>query len=271
MKRILPILAGLMCFTALRAAQPHAAESLPAEAVPTVPTVGELPRQLPREQRGITSLHNIFVPKGQWIVGTSASYSTHSNDNYKFLVVEGIGSEGYTVKVTPLLGYAISDNMAVGVRFIYSRTNLTVDSGSIKVGDEDSGVDISVDSYLSVRHTYTAAVMWRQYIPIGQNKRFAFFNEMSLGFGGTQAKFAADTPVRGTYESGYTLSLGVSPGLVAFATNNLAFELNIGVMGITYNHTKQVHNQVYVGKRSSSMMNFKVNIFSIGLGVAFYL
>ena len=30
-------------------------------------------------------------------------------------------------------------------------------------------------------------------------------------------------------------------------------------------------NQVTVGKRDASMMNFKVNIFSIGLGMAFYL
>lgn len=67
------------------------------------------------------------------------------------------------------------------------------------------------------------------------------------------------------------LSLGISPGLVAFATNNMAFEVNVGVMGISYSSIKQVHNQVTVGKRSSSMMNFKVNIFSIGLGVAFYL
>ena len=51
----------------------------------------------------------------------------------------------------------------------------------------------------------------------------------------------------------------------------MAVEVNVGVMGITYTHTKQVHNQVTVGKRDASMMNFKVNIFSIGLGMAFYL
>ena len=58
---------------------------------------------------------------------------------------------------------------------------------------------------------------------------------------------------------------------MAFATNNMAVEVNVGVMGISYTHTKQVHNQVTVGKRNMSMMNFKVNIFSIGLGMAFYL
>ena len=89
--------------------------------------------------------------------------------------------------------------------------------------------------------------------------------------GGSQARFANDSPVKGTYETGFSLSLGFSPGIVAFATNNMAVEVNVGVMGISYSHTKQVHNQVTVGKRSASMMNFKVNIFSIGLGMAFYL
>ena len=51
----------------------------------------------------------------------------------------------------------------------------------------------------------------------------------------------------------------------------MAVEVNVGVMGITYTSTEQVHNQVRVGKRSTSMMNFKVNIFSIGLGMYFYL
>ena len=94
---------------------------------------------------------------------------------------------------------------------------------------------------------------------------------MQFAIGGSHAKFASGSPVKGTYETGLLLSLGISPGLVAFATNNMAFEVNVGVMGISYSSIKQVHNQVTVGKRSSSMMNFKVNIFSIGLGVAFYL
>ena len=94
---------------------------------------------------------------------------------------------------------------------------------------------------------------------------------MQLSAGGSQAKFANDSPVKGTYQTGYSLSLGISPGIVAFATNNMAVEVNVGVMGINYSHIKQVHNQVRDGDIKSSMMNFKVNIFSIGLGMAFYL
>lgn len=224
-----------------------------------------------KRQRGLTSLSNTFVPKGQWVIATNVSFSTHSNNNYTFVVIEGIDSEGHTMKITPALGYALTNNMVVGVRFAYSRTFLRIDNGSIQLGDDDTGVDLKADYFYSLKHTYQASLIWRQYIPLGNNKRFALFNEMQIGMGRSQAKFAADSPIRGTYETGKIFSIGMTPGLVAFATNNMAVELNVGVLGFTYNSVKQIHNQVTVGKRNSSAMNFKVNIFSIGLGVAFYL
>jgi len=106
---------------------------------------------------------------------------------------------------------------------------------------------------------------------LGQSKRFAIFNEISLGAGGTESIFAADQPIKGTYEEGYTVSLGVSPGIMAFATNDVAIEVNVGVMGINFTDVKQVHNQVATGNKTSSNMNFKVNLLSIGVGVSFYL
>lgn len=237
-----------------------------AEMPTTVPTVNQL-----RKERGLTSRSTLFVPKGQWVFGGTASYSAHSNDNYSFLIIEGIDSKGHTFRVSPMIGYAMHDNMVIGGRFIYDRTLLRVENARVNMGDEESGVDIGVDQYYALEHSYTGAIFWRQYIPLGGSRRFAIFTDMQLAAGGTQAKFAMDQPVKGTYETGYKLSLGVLPGLVAFATNNMAIEVSVGVMGINYSNTKQVHNQVEVGKRSSSNMNFKVNIFSIGLGMAFYL
>lgn len=224
-----------------------------------------------RSQRGLTDTHNLFIPKGQWIFGGTASYSTHTNQSYQFLIVEGINSTGYTFKVSPMIAYAFRNNMALGGRFIYSRTLLKLDKASINFGDEGSSVNLNVRDYYALQHNYQVAAIWRQYIPLVRNKRFALYNEMSLAGGGSQARFANDSPVKGTYQKGYSFSLGISPGIIAFATNNMAVEVNVGVMGITYDHTEQVHNQVTVGERNISQMNFKINIFSIGLGVAFYL
>ena len=224
-----------------------------------------------RRRRGLTDTHNLFVPKGQWVFGGTASYSTHSNKSYQFLLIEGIDSKGYTFKISPMIAYAVRNNMALGGRFIYSRSLLKLDKAAINFGDEGSNVNLAAQDYYSLQHSYQVAAIWRQYIPLGRSKRFALFNEMSLAGGGTEARFANGSPVKGTYETGYTLSLGISPGIIAFATNNMAVEVNVGVMGITFNHSEQVHNQVTVGERNLSQMNFKVNIFSIGLGMAFYL
>ncbi len=55
--------------------------------LPDPPTINEL-----RRERGLTDVNNLFVPKGQWIFGGTASYSTHTNEGYQFLVVECIRS-----------------------------------------------------------------------------------------------------------------------------------------------------------------------------------
>lgn len=264
MRNIPAVLLGLLCLLCTGVVATAQEAPLP------IISLGDPIRPL-KATRGLTSMSNVVVERGQWVMGINASFSTHTNKDYTLVVIEGINSAGHTVKVSPMLSYAFRDNMVVGGRFGYSRTFLKVDGGGISLGDDDTGVDIKVDFYYSLKHAYEGIIFWRQYIPFGESKRFALFNEVQLGIGGSQAKFAADSPVRGTYETGFSLGLSLTPGLVAFVTNDIAFELNVGVLGLTYNNVKQVHNQVSVGRRSTSMMNFKVNLFSIGLGMAFYL
>ena len=118
---------------ALRAQQTTEDASLPADSVgqERALTINEM-----RQQRGLTDTHNLFVPRGQWIFGGTASYSTHSNETYRFLVVEGIESKGYTFKVSPMIAYALRDNMAIGGRFIYSRSLLKLDKADLNLGRE---------------------------------------------------------------------------------------------------------------------------------------
>lgn len=223
-----------------------------------------------RLNRGLVQLDNNFVPKGQWIAGATLSFSTHSNDNYALTIVDGINSKGYNVTVSPIVAYAIKDNMALGGRFEYGRSLFQLDSATLSFGD-DGGIELVAVDYYALQHSYTAMAIYRQYIPLGDSKRFALFAETRLEVGGSQSKFAYDQPVTGTFSRGLNLGLGVVPGVVAFATNYVAFEVTVGMMGIGYSHTKQVHNQVTFGESSSSSMSFKLNLLSIGLGFAFYL
>ena len=105
------------------------AQESPASAPAAYETADRISGQPLKKERGLISLSNTFVPKGQWVAGMTASFSTHSNKDYTFVVIEGINSEGHTVKIAPVLAYAVANNMALGARFTYSRTYLRIDSG----------------------------------------------------------------------------------------------------------------------------------------------
>lgn len=223
---------------------------------------------LRRQNRGVSNLKTEFVPKGQWVFGGSVSYSTHTNNNYTFLIVEDIKSNGYQFKISPLVGYAYGRNSLVGVRFGYSRGLTELDNASLSITSLDNSF------YYSLKHSYNVEALWRKYIPLGRNnKRFALFAEVSLAMGGSQSKLASGPQqnLSGTYATSFDVSLGVNPGIAAFLTNNMAIEVNIGVLGFNYSNTRQITNQVVSGTTSTSQMNFKINIFSIGLGASFYL
>ena len=232
--------------------------------------VGTLGAHAQRFDRGIEVNSTVFVPKGQWIVGGNISYSTHDNENYKFLVIENINSTGYNFKVSPMFAYAIKDNMALGLRGGYNRQLLKVNNADLNLGED---MNLGVSDYYSLKHTSTGSLIYRNYITLGKSKRFALFNEMQLSYGYGQAKLvdSSGAAVTGTYETTHDIAIGCSPGLVAFINNSTAVEVNVGVLGFNYSQTKQVTDQVYVGYRKASQMNFKINIFSIALGIAFYL
>ncbi|MBQ2365322.1 MAG: hypothetical protein II288_07140 [Alistipes sp.] len=244
---------------------------------PTASSTEELTPNEARARRGF-STDACFVPKGQWIFGGKASYSTHQNNKYKLLIIEDIDSEGYTVNVSPMIAYAPWKNMAVGVRFGYSRSMLALDNAALSFGDAESGINLNVDFYHKVQHTYTGTLFWRPYIPLGHSNRFAIFAEVQLNLSGSQAKLVSEDGIidglqnyRGTYSNSFGVSLGLQPGIMAFITNNTAIELSIGVFGIGYERTNQLHNNIEEGTIESSNMNFKVNLLSIGFGFSFYL
>lgn len=230
-----------------------------------------------RKMRGFTS-DITFVPEGQWIFGGTASYSLHHNDNFSILVINDVDSEGYTVNLSPMIAYAPWKNMSVGVRFTYGRSLLNIENADLSVGDGETSVNINVDVYHKLKHSYTGTLFWRPYIPLGHSNRFAIFAEVQLNLSGAQGRIVtADGKVdglqnyRGSYSDSFGASIALQPGIVAFVTNNSAIELSIGVFGVGYDRINQEFNRVEESTYNSSNMNFKVNLLSIGFGMSFYL
>ena len=212
----------------------------------------------------------VFVPKGQWITGLSVSYQQSSQNKYQFFVLEGVSGDTYTFRISPMLLFSFKDDMAAGGRFAYSRSLTKLESADIVL---DSETDYNIDHLYRLSHNYQFSGLFRNYFSIGRSKRFGFFNELQFTLGGGQAKLMQGTgnDLTGNYERDFKLSIGLTPGLCVFLNNYSAMEVNIGVLGFSYNDTKTITDQIYVAHRNSKMANFRINLFSISFGAAFYL
>lgn len=211
-----------------------------------------------------------FVPKGQWITGVSVNYSQSSQDNYQFFIIENLNGDTYSFKVSPMLMYAFKDNLVAGGKFTYTRQRTKLDQARVVI---DSETEYDVDNLFSISHNYSAMAAFRNYISFGTNTRFGMFNEVQLQFGGGESKLCngSGDNLTGTFERTYSVNVGVAPGLVMFLNNYSAIEVNVGVLGFNYSHTKATTDRIYVANRNYNSANLRINLFSITFGVVFYL
>lgn len=213
---------------------------------------------------------NVFVPKGQWITGVSVSYSQSAQNDYQFLVIEGLNADTYTVKVAPMLMYAVKNDMAVGVKFAYSRSLGKLEHGEFVFGSDNT---YELDHIYSLSHNYYGTALFRNYFSLGSSRRFGFFSQLQLELGGGQSKITKGVAedLTGTYERNFSLNVGLTPGMMMFLSNWSAIEVNVGVLGFSYHVTHSVRDRIYPARRHSKSANFKINLFSITFGTTFYI
>lgn len=212
----------------------------------------------------------VFVPKGQWVTGISVSYTQTHQNNYQFLILENLKGDTYSFNVSPMLVYMFANDMGAGGKFGYNRSLTKLENADIVLGE---GTSYSTDHLYRLAHNYYGMAVLRNYFSLGRSMRFGIFNELQLQLGGGQSKIMTGTgeSLSGTYERNLNLKVGVAPGIVMFLNDYSALEVNIGVLGFSYTHTKGIKDQIYESHRKSKSANFRINVFSITFGVGFYL
>ena len=237
-------------------------------ALATLQAAAINPHRVKRIDREIQS--KVFIPKGQWMAGGTISYSEHSEDNLNFLVLKDVEGLGYDFKVSPAVGYFFRDNMAAGIRFAYNRTYLDMGNFELNLGED---FNISLDDIYYLEHKFETSGFLRTYMPIGNSKIVGLFNEVRLTYGYARGKNSTGSGSQydGTFETVNNFEIGFAPGITAFVTDWSAVEVSMGVMGFNFKWTDQKTNQVEHGKRRVTSGNFKINLFSINIGMTFYL
>lgn len=230
-----------------------------------------LPAQGQKMDRGIDmSTQPVFIPKGTWMVGGGARYSLQDSNNADFLVLSGINSSGYSISLSPAVCYMILDNLGVGARLGYKRSMFLLDSAELSLGEL---AQLQFSNYHKISQSFEIQGIGRYYIPIGSLKRIGLFNEVQLGYSFGQGKIldGRDNNVNGSYQTENSVALNVCPGFIAFVTDRLAIDVNVNMLGLQFDWTNQIHNQVETGARRTSFINFRINLLAIGFSLYYYI
>lgn len=226
-------------------------------------------RNLGRYDRGL--FNYLFLPKGRWGFGLTASYGEISTDNLEiFDLLNDIDLGGHIFSIKPFLEYTISNNISVGLRFGYTSGKGNVDSFKVDI-DEDMNFNLHDIMYRN--ESYTAAVLFRQYIGIARRGRFGVFNEVELAFSSGNSDFQRPYAgeLRTTHTTYMKAGLNFSPGVSVFMMKNVAFNLSFGVFGFYLKNERQMENGIETGNRTTSGANFRFNLFNINFGIAVHV
>lgn len=221
-----------------------------------------------RYDRGLFNF--LFIPKGQWSFGLTASYGEFSSSDLEvFDVISDFDFTGHVFSIRPYMSYFVKNNLSVGLRLSYTSGKGSL--GSLKVDiDDDMNFDLSDVMYRN--ESYTAAITLNQYFGLSRRGRFGVFNEVELAFSSGNSDFQRkyDGVSRLTHTTYSTAALNFSPGVCVFLMKNFSFNVSFGVFGFKIRSEKQTVDGVKAGSRVTSGANFRFNIFNIALGIALH-
>lgn len=218
-----------------------------------------------RYDRGLYNY--LFIPKGCWAFGLTASYGELNTDDVQVLsMLNNIDFKGKIYSIKPSISYFIRNNQSIGLRFDYSRGTADLENLALDF-DEDLSFAIKDVSYYT--QSFTIATTYRNYVGLGIDKRFAVFNEVDLAFTSGSSRFKRlfnDEP-KDTRTIVNQVSLNFSPGVCVFIQDNAAFNVSFGVFGLKLRKEHQSTAGIDEGSRFTSGANFRFNIFNINFGL----
>lgn len=222
-------------------------------------------RNLGRFDRGLYNY--LFIPKGKWGLGITASYGELQTEDIQVLsILKDFDFNGKMYSIKPSISYFIANNQSIGLKFNYTRGEANLANLGFEFGD-DLSFKIRDAGYS--QRSFAVSAMYRNYVGLDTHGRFGIFNEVDLGFGSGSSNFKRiynDVP-RDTRTIITEGSLNFSPGVCVFIQDYVSFNVSFGVFGLNWRKESQSTDGIDEGSRVTSGANFKFNIFNINFGL----
>lgn len=224
----------------------------------------------------ISSGEKPFIPKGTKSLGISVAHNNYllggnpdNGYNAFFSLFDNVNADMATWSLAANGSYFLKDDFAIGVRLGYDRTELNVNSANLSLSD----LGLSLGDNYHIDHEYTGAVTARYVMPVKECTWFAFFTDLRAYGGFSQGKTYTleDGRKTGSYNQGISAGLAVVPGIMAFFTDNVAFEAGLKLLSLDWKNVNQTTNQVEHSESNRFNINYRLNLLSVEAGLVIYL
>lgn len=263
MAAVLPVQAQSVVRKGERPAIPETTDSLVIAGDTILSVIPQ--RNYGRYDRGL--LNYVFIPKGKWGFGITASYGELNTDDIQVLsVLKDLDFNGKMYSVKPYLCYFVSSNQSIGLRFSYTRGIADLHRLAINFDDD---LNFSIRDISYYQQSFSVSTFYRNYVGLDRSGRFGIFNEVDLAFGNGSSRFKRifNGEPRDTRTIITQGALNFSPGVCVFIQEFASFNVSFGVFGLKWRKEHQTTDGIDEGSRVTSGANFRFNIFNINFGL----
>lgn len=192
----------------------------------------------------------------------SADHRYVENENQIIRYV--VDQNRYKFSVLVNGGYAIKDDLTLGLAFNYIRSNDNIDY------IDQNGENIN---FRSVEQGFKIAPNMRNYIAIGQGQlQVLVQTELSATFGESIERTFMKDDINQLKGDFIDLNIGVSPGLVLFFDRNWAFETTVALAGISARFSEAITNDDVDNSQRvvETGIDLRLNLLQLNLGISYY-
>ena len=209
--------------------------------------------------------NNNFKPfkKKSIYIGLGLSLEDRQLENTDILVETILNGDRTQFDIDFKGGYFIGDYAMVGMYINYFQNKFT--GRVIKDGD-------SIQSN-AITRGFAITPTFRSIVPLTANERLSFFTDIGLTFGGSSSvtrDIKNFDEIDKTYAENFNFRAGISPGVIFFAMENFALEIQLDVLGYELNTSTKTTNGADESNTTRQNVDFNIDLFSLKLGLSYY-
>lgn len=204
------------------------------------------------------------VRKGRFFSTLTFSMDSRQAENEDQLIRQVVDQDKYNYRIIGNGGYAIKDNMTLGLSAGYGRSGEEI----TYVGENDENI-----SSKKLQHGFSIAPNMRNYIPIGKGQlQILVQTELGFTFGESLQRIFLPDDIDKVESNLFEFELGVSPGLILFFDKHWAFETTVGIAGFSTRIEEETTNNDEDNKQKivETNIDLRINLLQLNLGVAYY-